>query len=407
MVSSHQRWRAMFTLAALCLAADALAQESSIRTQCPTSTPLHPTGDGVKCASLTGGDGMVTMADGNPLYVFGFAPVPGGGPVANTPEYPGWVMENGVLAANAPAPTIAVDEDDELFLTLTNVGMTMRPDLFDAHSIHWHGFPQAASVFDGEPEASLGISMGASITYYYLVKQPGTYLYHCHVEATEHMQMGMLGNLYVRPKQNKLPDGTTFPNGYVHHTGDTYVYNDNDGSTAYDKEYPIQIATMDRNFHEASFSVQPLPFASMKDTYFLLNGRGYPDTTNPGVLSTVDPLGKTQYSQPVSSLIEATAGEKILLRISNVSVTQYSTLGTNGIPMRVVGMDARLLRDDAGANTSYVTHSLTLGGGESADVILDTAGIAPGTYFLYTTNLHQLANDAENFGGMMTEIRIQ
>jgi len=31
---------------------------------------------------------------------------------------------------------------------------------------------------------------------------------------------------------------------------------------------------------------------------------------------------------------------------------------------------------------------------------------AAGTYFLYTTNLHQLANDAENFGGMMTEIQV-
>jgi hypothetical protein len=39
-------------------------------------------------------------------------------------------------------------------------------------------------------------------------------------------------------------------------------------------------------------------------------------------------------------------------------------------------------------------------------VILDTSGLTPGTYFLYTTNLDRLANDAENFGGQMTEIRI-
>jgi hypothetical protein len=55
----------------------------------------------------------------------------------------------------------------------------------------------------------------------------------------------------------------------------------------------------------------------------------------------------------------------------------------------------------------YTTNSLTLGGGQSADVIIDTTDLAPGTtYFLYTTNLDRLANDAENFGGMMTEIRI-
>ena len=50
------------------------------------------------------------------------------------------------------------------------------------------------------------------------------------------------------------------------------------------------------------------------------------------------------------------------------------------------------------------TNSLTLGGGQSADVILDAQ--AAGTFFLYTKNLDRLANDAENFGGMMTEIRI-
>jgi hypothetical protein len=49
---------------------------------------------------------------------------------------------------------------------------------------------------------------------------------------------------------------------------------------------------------------------------------------------------------------------------------------------------------------------VTLGGGESADIILDTAGVAPGTYFLYTTDLNNLSNNEEDFGGMMTEIVI-
>ena len=39
-------------------------------------------------------------------------------------------------------------------------------------------------------------------------------------------------------------------------------------------------------------------------------------------------------------------------------------------------------------------------------MILDTTDVAPGTYFLYTTNLNHLSNDAEDFGGMMTEIVI-
>jgi len=421
MFSHTRRLVALAVFSVLLGALPASAQDSSIYVQCPATTLLHPSGGpGIKCGHLAAGDGMVTMADdyqglgnGKPLYIFSFAevPLPDAAPVP-LDQYPGWVMEQGMLAANAPAPTLAVDEDDELFLSLTNVGMAMRPDLFDPHTVHWHGFPQAAAIFDGVPDASVSIAMGATLTYYYNAKDAGTYMYHCHVEAAEHMQMGMLGNLYVRPRQNRcetIADDPAIPGSVcpgTHVAGNTYAYNDGDGSTRYDVEYPIQIGSFDPDFHDASFNVQPLPFAGMRDRYFLLNGRGYPDTVVAGALpDTVDPLGYSHTSQPVSSLITASPGQRILLRISNLSVTQFYTLGTSGIPMEVVGLDARLLRDGAGNNLYYKTNSLTLGGGQSADVIV-VAPATAGTYFLYTKNLDRLANDAENFGGMMTEIRV-
>jgi len=403
--------------AMLFVALPASAQDSSIFTQCPETTDAHPTGDGIKCDHLVAGDGKVTMADGYPQYIFSYARVdlPGvnGAPTEASGEYPGWVMEQGLMAANAPAPSIVVDEDDELFLSLTNVGMAQRPDLFDPHTIHWHGFPQAGSIFDGVPDSSISINMGATLTYYYSAKDPGTYMYHCHVEATEHMQMGMLGNLWVRPKQNKLPDETVLGT-HIHSNpdagpgddstvGDTYAYNDGDGSTRYDVEFPIQIGSFDPEFHDASENTQPLPFAGMKDTYFMLNGRGYPDTVVDGPLpATPNDFVGSFVSQPVDSLVEATVGQRILLRISNLAITEFYTLGTNGLDMRVVARDARLLRDDV--NMDYETNSLTLGGGQSVDVIVTAA--TAGTYFLYAKNLDRLSNNNENFGGMMTEIRI-
>ena len=39
-------------------------------------------------------------------------------------------------------------------------------------------------------------------------------------------------------------------------------------------------------------------------------------------------------------------------------------------------------------------------------LIFCTAPMAKGTYYLYTSNLDHLSNDAENFGGQMTEVRI-
>jgi len=356
----------------------------------------------VKCMHLAAGDGYITMADGRPMYMFGFADVTG------VPE--DMVMMEGMMAATFPSPTIVVDEGDNFYLNLTNVGMMMRPDLFDPHTVHWHGFPEASAVFDGVPDASISINMGATLTYFYHVVEPGTYMYHCHVEATEHMQMGMLGNLYVRPKQNKEPAGTDL-NGFVHQTGYQYAYNDGDGSTYYDVEFPIQIGSFDSAFHDASETVQPLPFALMRDDYPMLNGRGYPDTIVPGSLpAPMENMGKV--SQTVSSLVEATQGQKILLRISNLNVTRFYTLTSLGIPMKVVGHNARLLRGPSpdgvtpGKDLFYTTNSVSLGGGEALDVILDTSGVAQGTYFLYTTNLNYLSNNEDPFGGMMTEIRI-
>ena len=53
-----------------------------------------------------------------------------------------------------------------------------------------------------------------------------------------------------------------------------------------------------------------------------------------------------------------------------------------------------------------MTNSVTLGGGETYDVILDTTNVDPGTYFLYAADLNNLSNDSEDYGGMMTEIVI-
>ena len=72
--------------------------------------------------------------------------------------------------------------------------------------------------------------------------------------------------------------------------------------------------------------------------------------------------------------------------------------------MKVVGKGSAHAGGPTGKNLYYNTSSVDLGGGESADVILDTKDVAAGTYFLYVTNLNHLSNDTEDYGGMMTEI---
>jgi len=388
-------------------------------------------------------------------------------------------MDVGVMNGNIPAPLAAFDEDDEFFLTLTNVGMIMRPDLFEQHTVHFHGYPNASSFYDGVPDASVAINIGASFTYYYLAPDAGTYFWHCHITPPEHLQMGMVGQLYVRPRQDRVPTGGLlstylgYQNGISEPTtnpvvdlrtvcnpsfdilcsattpavltgatrpatgtlcsgatvvsgteGTTpeYVYNDGDGSSCYDVVYPIQMHGFDPNFHFVGMTFNPELFADMNDKYFLLNGRSYPDTVAPGPQATISSDGQMHYSQPLPALINIPAGGKASLRLVNLSVAEYFTLQSVGVPMHEVGFNAKLLRDQDGNNTEFYTNSITLGGGESLDVILDasddgcSAYLGTGcaaklyppnsTFYVYTSNLEMLSNDAENFGGMMTEVHI-
>jgi FtsP/CotA-like multicopper oxidase with cupredoxin domain len=373
---------------------------------------------------------------------------------------PRQAMDVGVMNGNIPAPLMAIDEDDEFFLTLTNVGMIMRPDLFEQHTIHFHGYPNASSFYDGVPDASVAINIGASFTYYYLAPDAGTYFFHCHITPPEHLQMGMVGQLYVRPRQNRVARGSSLyaslqaqqndkrtacdsskdilcsnplpavvtiatggfdPTNAVDPQTKKYAYNDGDGSTYYDVEYPLQIHGFDPNFHFVGMTFNPEGFTDMKDKYFLLNGRSYPDTVAAGPQQTQSADGVLHDSQPMPSIIKIAAGTRALLRISSLSVSEYETLASLGIPMQVIGYNAKLLRDQAGHNLYYGTNSITLGGGESLDVILDTCTqratqgdpssacttpMAAGTYYLYTPNLDHLSNDAENFGGLMTEVTV-
>ncbi len=214
----------------------------------------------IKCQQISGGDGYATMGDGTQTYMFSFGPLSGLADIAaglpgtqfpsvfNTPlcgaDTPArrsghhrgrWrqfhlqrrgrpgsqtrtttaridghvdprpIMDVGVMNGNIPAPLMAIDEDDEFFLTLTNVGMIMRPDLFEQHTVHFHGYPNASAFYDGVPDASVAINIGGSFTYYYLAPDAGTYFWHCHITPPEHLQMGMVGQIYVRPRQNRVP----------------------------------------------------------------------------------------------------------------------------------------------------------------------------------------------------------
>ncbi|WP_020141496.1 multicopper oxidase domain-containing protein [Terracoccus sp. 273MFTsu3.1] len=368
----------------------------------PTVVQAAATGP-AKSVHLAGTDGWVSMPAGSPddlpffpdslapspfdTYVFGFRDVTG-------------MSATQVAAtrgkAQISAPMLAFDELDEVTITLSNLGLVMRPDLFDGHTLHWHGFVNAIPLFDGVPELSLAVPIGRDLSYFYRPRDAGTYMYHCHFEDVEHVQMGMTGMVFVRPKQNKTPLAG-------HPIGTKYAYNDGDGSTRYDREFAFMITELWSAAHYRDAHIQVSDWTDYAPSFWLLNGRGYPDTIAPGGNPTSAAAGRLQY-QPISSLITCNVNETVLLRMSNLGYQNHA-LTLDNVDMQVIAKDASLLRGRDGYTNYLETNTVDVGPGESRDVLVTPH--QPGEYLLYDRNYAYLGNGGgPGWGGMMTVLRV-
>jgi FtsP/CotA-like multicopper oxidase with cupredoxin domain len=219
-------------------------------------------------------------------------------------------------------------------------------------------------------------------------------MYHCHFEDVEHVHMGMTGIVFVRPTQ-----------------GDKFVYNDGDGSTAFDREFAILLNEIWTNMHDGDEQIQEVIHTNYDPQYFTLNGRVYPQT----ILPSNDP---SLPSQPISSLVQCNSGDKVLLRLANLGYQQHA-MQLPGIRLKVVGEDATLLRSPIGTDLSYWTNTLYMGPGEARDVIFTApaydAARPSGSdgrggynvYYFKNRSARKLSNNGvRGPGGMMTEVRV-
>jgi FtsP/CotA-like multicopper oxidase with cupredoxin domain len=371
--------------------------------------------------------------------------------------------------ANLSAPMLYFHEGDDIRLTMWTGGMGNRPDIVDPHTIHWHGFPNQIPYFDGVPNGSLAVPIGANLVYRYLPYHgmAGSYMWHCHVSEAEHIQMGLQGIVFIRPYQNygaaagskynvngvDIPmsragaidlinagqSGVTVPTvgpmGYAFNDGigfapfpaGTAYYPA--GSTAYDREFAFILDEMDTRIHYDDSHFLAQDFSQWAPQFNIMNGRAWPDTiagnwdvthldwTDPARaafhynVATVDQvllnptetdaskwkLDPAAYvttdhrlgSQPWSSLIQANAGETILLRFSNLGYNEHD-MELAGLQFTVIGEDAKNLlqgRDgyeenpnpnDAAfspataqrSNISFKTYRTALGVAESRELLV-------------------------------------
>jgi len=238
--------------------------------------------------------GKKVLFDGNEIRVMGFA--------RKLNENPG-----------VPGPTLEVVEGDSVEIDFWNVSQGAP------HTIHLHGL-DVNQENDGVPHLSFSVEHMQHGYYKFKTPHPGTYLYHCHVVSTIHVQAGMFGMLIVRPKtENKTWEG-----GYK-----------------IDREYSFLMSEIDTNWHadsvllhdhDSNMPMMQIPVPVYEPQHFLINGRA-----------------EQQLLQAVE--VQAQANENIYLRLANLGYMSNRIVFPAELNARVIDSDGRPLPTEEAVDT--------------------------------------------------------
>lgn len=257
--------------------------------------------------NLTAKADLISTADANNVLVWGYAN--GGG----TMQYPG--------------PTLIVNQNEQVTITLTN-------ELPVPTSIVFPGQSGVTTSGGGAglqtAEAAAG---GGTVTYTFTATQPGTYLYHSGTQPALQVEMGLVGALVVRPAAAKQ--------AYNH------------AATAYDREYLLVLTEMDPNIHDqvALGNLNP-DTSDYFPVQWYINGRNGMDTLYGDNIPWMP-------TQPYGSLVLAYPSEKVLLRLVSAGRDAHP-FHPHGNHITVVARDGRLLESAPGAGPDLAWSDFTI-----------------------------------------------
>lgn len=205
-----------------------------------------------------------------------------------------------------PAPLLEIIEGDSVFIDFLNMSQG------HGHTIHLHGL-DVDQQNDGVPALSFEVGHMDQETYKFKAPHPGTYLYHCHVGSTIHLQAGMYGPIIVRPS-----------------SGPDYTW---DGGYQFDQELLLFTSEIDPVWHEDSILDHMHSGNPMMDTlrvpkyvpqYFLVNG-----------------LSNQQLDDSLE--LKTSVGAKAYLRLVNIGYCANTFILPSGLNAQIVSSDGRPL----------------------------------------------------------------
>jgi len=298
--------------------------------------------------------------------------VPGNATLTGTTTVPIWGFATTTTPGDCSSATASLP-GPQLDVTLsatetTTVTFNVTNALPAGHSITFEipGITFDAGSADVDPGGTLtrSFTAPASPSAAGAANAAGTYLYGSGGDGGRQQAMGLYGALIVRPST----------------AGQAYE----SAATAYNVEAPLVLSAVDPALNNAS---DPMAFDmhSYRATYWLINGKAYPDTTG----------------------ITATPGQNVLLR--------YLNAGYDNTSMMLLGMHEHVVAKDAWPlNNAYDATADTIPAGATEDVIatVPTGGGPSGSGFpLFNRQLHLTNGDQTGHsplplpgGGMLTFI---
>lgn len=227
--------------------------------------------------------GTKTLPDSNIIRTFGFA--------QKLNENPG-----------VPGPVLHVKEGDSVTIDFWNISQGA------GHTIHLHGL-DVDQQNDGVPHLSFTVEHMAHGYYRFKAPHPGTYLYHCHVLSSIHVQAGMYGMLVVHAKEDSLK---TWTGGYSFH-----------------QEYAFLCSEIDTVWHQDS----------------ILN-QGHGDSSHTALIPKFSPqfFMVNGHADPQSLYKDSMffrSGEQILLRFANIGFYANRMAFPSSLNARIIASDGR------------------------------------------------------------------
>jgi FtsP/CotA-like multicopper oxidase with cupredoxin domain len=341
-----------FRLGLACLAAGLLPWLQPLAAQAATTDTSKPTG--IACT---------TAGSPNPTFTLdakaGYIQLPDG-----TTAYM-WSYANGGAAFQHPGPVLCVNEGDTVTVILTNSLAEPVSIMFPGQeNVLADGAP-AQPQFSGATLTSLTNAAapgGGSVTYSFVATNPGSYIYESGTMPHKQVRMGLFGALLVRPAMGA---------DHMYNRADSqYTTNTQfaTGGPLVNEEYMVLLSEIDPYQHYNAEAGQPFDFNYYHPRYWLINGRGFPDSISDNFSPFLpdQPYGALARIHPKSTSHPLPGA----IRYLNVGTEEfpYHPHGNNG---RVIGRDGRALQSASGGDLSMEKFAINLGPSQAWDVIFD------------------------------------